>query len=105
MSASGVGRSTLSLGLTQAVVLGLSFVSAIVTARFLGAAGRGLLTMAMVGPALVVSLGHFGIVQSVYYFGANDASHGPALRWATMITVGLGVVYGAAWFVGSQSIA
>jgi hypothetical protein len=93
---SSAGRSVASMTLTQFIVLAVNFATALVTAWWLGALGRGTMTMASIGPALTASLGVFGVSQAIAFYAASpDTDDGDVYAW-TWISSG---VLGLGWLL------
>src|SRR6056297_1711716 len=58
------------------LTLGVSFVSSVLVARNLGVQGKGLLTVVLVYPSLIMTLSQMGIRQaSVYEIGRKEFSY------------------------------
>ncbi|MRS11510.1 MAG: hypothetical protein EG823_00340 [Actinobacteria bacterium] len=99
-SALGVGRAVAGMSFTQSAVLAVNFVITLVTAWALGASGRGVLTMATLGPALTSSLGVLGMAQSIAFYAASPSTDdGDVYAWTWISAAVLGAGWLALWLV------
>lgn len=81
-----MGRSTLMMLASRGVMLGSSFVTSIMTARALGAAGKGHLALLLQVPALLVALLSMGISNStVYYVGQRKRTVGESFSDSMLV--------------------
>ena len=80
-------RNVLETYGTRLLVVAVTFATAIVIARELGPAGRGLYAVAATLGAIGAQFGNFGLHASNIYFVAKDRTHLPALIGNTLTVV------------------
>lgn len=69
-----LGKLVITFGASVVIML-LNIIGGILTARFLGPAGKGELTAVIIWPSILAGLGSLGLVDAIVFFsGKNDKS-------------------------------
>jgi len=91
-----VPRNTVLAFLPQAATLVTGVVTSIVTARYLGAAGRGVLALALLALGVLLLVADLGVSAAITYFVSRGSlNRNQALRFSTFAALSLGSL---AWF-------
>ena len=92
-------RSAATTFATNLGVAVVSLVNVIITARYLGPAGRGDIALLFTVSGLTATLGNFGVQQAIVNIGGREPRHRPALATnAVLLTLILGAIFALAYW-------
>jgi O-antigen/teichoic acid export membrane protein len=90
-------RSAATTFATNLGVAVVSLVNVIITARYLGPAGRGDIALLFTVSGLTATLGNLGVQQAIVNIGGREPRHRPALATnAVLLTLILGAIFALA---------
>lgn len=86
--------------LAKGIALVVGIVSSIITARYLGPEGRGILAVLVAVQGLAIQFGSFGFNASVTFFLSKEPDHRPAIVSTTVVSsIAGGIIIAAAFAV------
>lgn len=94
-------NALLSTTATEFSFVILSFLTGILSARWLGPEGRGLFTIVILWPTVIAGLGNAGVAEALVYYQAGGQRSGSELAGAAFALAGLQslLLFSAGWLI------